>query len=82
MELRRRNAKGERKMTLQEITTWIAIGAMAYVVAVFMPARDMEAETDFPKHEKPTVTVFIKQINGINPLVFEDCALLGQKVEC
>jgi hypothetical protein len=69
-------------MTLQEITTWIAIGAMAYVVAVFMPERDMEAETDFIEHEKPTVTVFIKQINGVNPLVFKGCVLLGSQVEC
>jgi len=69
-------------MTLQEITTWIAIGAVAYVVAVFMPARDMEAETDFPVETKPTVTVFIKQINGINPLVFKGCVLLAEKVEC
>ena len=69
-------------MTLQEITTWVAIGAVAYVVAVFMPARDMDDETDFHKHDKPTVTVFIKQINGINPLVFKGCVLLGSDVEC
>lgn len=54
----------------------------AMCIPAFFTDYDKDKDTDFPKHEEPKVTVFIKQIDGINPLVFKDCAILGQKVEC
>jgi hypothetical protein len=69
------------QLLIEDILCWLVIIAVVCVM-LWLTSLDDEEETDFVKETKPTVTVFIKQIDGINPLVFEDCAILGEKVEC
>jgi hypothetical protein len=66
---------------LSEFLMWICISLMAFIVMA-MPAIDLSEETDFPKQTKPTVTVFVKQFDGMNHMVFKGCVLLSETVEC
>lgn len=51
-------------------------------VCVALWLTSLDDDDSVPVETKPTVTVFIKQIDGINPLVFKGCVLLGNQVEC
>jgi hypothetical protein len=54
------------------------IGAWLYMSE---PDKDNDTDTDFPKHTN-TVDVHVKQVGGINSVLYRKCILLADKVEC
>jgi hypothetical protein len=70
------------QLLLEDIAKWLAV---IFVVAVALYVTrledDNETDTDFPKHTN-TIDVHVKQGGGINSVVYKDCVLLGEKVEC
>jgi hypothetical protein len=42
---------------------------------------DSDTDTDFPKQTN-TIDVHVKQVGGINHVVYKECVMLAQRVEC
>lgn len=61
----------------------LAIGAMIifFATLAYVGDDDSDTDTDFVKHDNK-IDVHVKQVGGINSVVYKDCVLLGQKVEC
>lgn len=53
----------------------------AMCVPAFMVDEDVEKDTDFPVQQK-IIPVHHKQLGGINEVVFKECVLLAERVEC
>jgi hypothetical protein len=64
--------------TLKLLAVVAFVGAWLYVAE---PVEDSDKDTDFPKQTN-TIEVHIKQLNGINHVVYRECVLLGNRVEC
>ena len=54
------------------------VGAWLYVSS---PDKDNDTDTDFPKQTN-TIEVHIKQLNGINHVVYRECVLIAERVTC
>jgi hypothetical protein len=60
------------------------LAVVAFVCAwlyVAEPVEDSDKDTDFPKQTN-TIEVHVKQLNGINHVVYKECVMLGSRVEC
>ena len=64
--------------TLKLLAVIAFVGAWLYVSS---PDKDSDKDTDFPKQTN-TIEVHIKQLNGINHVVYKECVMLAQRVEC
>jgi len=67
------------QLLIEDILWYLSVIAF---ICVALWLTSLDDDDSVPVETKPTVTVFIKQIDGINPLVFKECTLLAERVDC
>jgi hypothetical protein len=70
------------QLLIQDIAKMVLI-VIGVCIALYVTRLDddSDTDTDFPKQTN-TVDVHVKQLNGINHVVYRECVLLAERVEC
>ena len=69
------------QLLIEDIAKWVTIVGVVSLM-LYATSRDEDVEdTDFPKQDN-TIEVHIKQFGRADIVVYKDCVMLAQKVEC
>jgi hypothetical protein len=69
------------QLLLEDIAKWLAVIFVVAVALYVTRLEDDENDTDFPVHDNK-IEVHIKQFGRADIVVYKDCVLLSEKVEC